>query len=134
MKLTIKQPCHISWNELDTTAQANLKYCSTCIHCVHDFRTSTEQEIIDTLSHDPTKKVCGILPDHGEDISSNSKLLKFRKHTPAWLMVLIVLLASCKTKKDTRRGNPGYIEIQDISDSKTEAESQLKPHSDHSSD
>ncbi|MDR6920111.1 hypothetical protein [Chryseobacterium sp. 2987] len=56
MKITIPTPCHENWNNMSPDEKG--RFCSVCSKTVRDFRTSTDEEIMDVFS-DSSENICG---------------------------------------------------------------------------
>lgn len=56
MKIIIPTPCHENWNNM--TPDEKGRFCSVCSMTVRDFRTSTDEEIMDAFS-DSSENICG---------------------------------------------------------------------------
>lgn len=56
MKITIPTPCHENWNNM--TPEEKGRFCSVCSKTVRNFRTVSDEEIIDVFS-DSSENICG---------------------------------------------------------------------------
>jgi len=56
MKINIPTPCHENWNNM--TPDEKGRFCSVCSKTVRDFRTVSDEEIIDVFS-DSSENICG---------------------------------------------------------------------------
>jgi len=133
MIFKIIQPCHFSWSDLDATDHPKQTYCSSCNNCIHDFRDSTEEEILATVISS-SSRVCGILPDNSYEQDVIEKPKRFGRWSATWILLVALSLFSCKTKKPTRPGNPGFLELQDLSVTEPNSSSTLNIKTDQSSD
>ncbi|QCK16168.1 hypothetical protein [Mangrovivirga cuniculi] len=79
-KVSISEPCHMKWNELDKIQKSKSRHCSECSIDIIDFTTMSNEEIIEYLSERKNKKVCGKLFSSNE----HSKYSKVQMKVLNW--------------------------------------------------
>jgi hypothetical protein len=57
-KIRIKEPCHMTWNEMDKIANSTNRFCNECSVELVDFTSMCDDEMIAYLSVRKTEKVC----------------------------------------------------------------------------
>ena len=56
--VTVKNPCHLKWNDLTKIENSKDRHCNECSWLIKDFRNMTNQEILDYLTEKKGEKVC----------------------------------------------------------------------------
>ncbi|MDC8099584.1 MULTISPECIES: hypothetical protein [Chryseobacterium] len=56
MKITIPKPCHENWGNMPPEEKG--RFCSVCSKTVRDFRSSSDEEIMNAFSG-PSENICG---------------------------------------------------------------------------
>lgn len=96
---SVPSPCHEKWDKMQP--QENGRHCDSCQKVVIDFTKMTDQQIIDHLSANAGKKMCGTFknsqlppPPQQQKIHHQDKTLLF---LAALLLVFGMTLFSCQS-------------------------------------
>jgi TonB family protein len=94
---SVPNPCHERWDQMQP--QGNGRHCESCQKIVIDFTKMTDQQIIDHISANAGKKMCGTfknsqLPPPQQEIHHREKAVLF---LAAVLLVFGMTLFSCQS-------------------------------------
>lgn len=101
IQLSIPEPCHENWDNMDTTEQG--RYCNACAKEVIDFSDMSDSEVLNYfLKNKKAEKVCGrAYPDQlGRDITALPKKRKYWQ----WYYMLSAFLFLMKPAKTKAQG------------------------------
>jgi len=93
MRINLENPCSEDWDDMENDILG--RYCTKCSKTVHDFTTSSPQEIIQKISSD--NKLCGRFTSDQLDVD----------FTQSWLKVLLssLLVSGAITFADAQKAN-----------------------------
>ncbi|MDH5367206.1 MAG: hypothetical protein OEW67_09485 [Cyclobacteriaceae bacterium] len=79
-RISIQEPCHMSWKDLDKIRNSKNRHCSKCSIDIIDFTQRNNNEIIEYLAARKKEKVCAKMYSTNE----LSKLTKVQKIVLNW--------------------------------------------------
>ncbi len=79
-RISIQQPCHMSWKNLDRIQSSKNRHCSECSIDIIDFTQMSNDEIIKYLSERKIEKVCARM----YSVNKNSRYSKVQEVILSW--------------------------------------------------
>jgi hypothetical protein len=124
MKLTISEPCHLSWDSM--TPSGSGRYCGSCNKVVIDFTRMNDEELKNYFIHHTAASTCGrlkteqsnnTLPEHARRVWSwhavaREKIRgKYPRVATLFVIGLLLVLMGCKRRMVTRsHGSIRFLE------------------------
>jgi TonB family protein len=110
-RFSVSNPCHENWNGM--VPKENGRYCTSCQKIVVDFTKKTEQEIIEYISANSGRKMCGtfINSQLNDQIKDQKKEYTIR-FLAAVLLVFGMSLFSCQSVDLGDNPNPDPIKFK----------------------
>jgi len=110
-QVEIKKPCHENWEAMIPNEKG--RFCDSCQTTVIDFTTKTPEEILSILSATSNQHTCGHF--NRWDVKTDNKIdnLIWKLSTKgfryvALLVVSVLILFGCRTRKGRTQGPPTY--------------------------
>ena len=79
-KISIKEPCHMRWKDMDKIQDSKNRHCNNCSIDIIDFTQMSNDEIIEYLSARKNEKVCAKM----YSVDALSNLSKYQNKVLGW--------------------------------------------------
>lgn len=75
-KVTVKNPCHMKWNELTPIKNSKDRHCNECSWLIKDFKNMSNDEILSYLKEKKGEKVCCAMRSDEQKLNNVQKMVK----------------------------------------------------------